>query len=438
MASSPSVVRNPISLVGAWLTTIGAFAFIVYYVIESFGLVESPYSGLIGFIALPALFLFGLFLIPVGMWREARRRRRGQTPWAWPAIDLGRSRTRGVALAVVLLTLVNLSLVTVATVGSVHYMEENQFCGQVCHTPMKPQFTAHQATSHASVKCVQCHVGPGAAGTVRAKLNGARQAYEFLTNTYHRPIPTPARNIPAPAETCVRCHALNLPARDVTYTQFAYADDEANTETATPIVMFTQAAHWHARPDVIVEFAATDATRETIPYVRVTEPGGVVTEYQSTSETTRPSGPLRRMDCADCHNRPAHTMAASAEQAVDLALAQGRISKALPFAKREAVAVLTTAYADEGLALAAIRQTMTAFYQARPSVSAADVERTIAGVSYLYRTNVFPDMKVTWGTYRSQLAHPEGAGCFRCHDDEHKAPSGKAVRQDCALCHKVE
>ena len=437
MASSPSVVRNPVSIVGAWLTTIAAFAFIIYYVLESFELLASPYSGLFGFIALPALFVFGLLLIPAGMWREARRRRQGRGAWTWPAFDLAHARTRSIMLWVALLTLVNLSLVTVATVGGAHYMEENRFCGQVCHTPMKPEFTAHKVAPHAGVRCVQCHIGPGARGTITAKLNGARQAFEFMTGTYHRPIPVPARNIPSPAGTCLHCHSLDRPMRDVAYTKYEYADDEENTETATPIVMFTQAAHWHARTDVIVEFAATDATRETIPYVRVTEPGGAVTEYQ-TPDTARPAGPLRRMDCADCHNRPAHPMSPSAEVAVDRAISLGRISRTLPFVRREAVAVLTAEYPSEEAAVQAIRAKMGEFYKTRPTALPAHVESAIASVSDLYRTNVFPDMKVTWGTYKSQLAHPEGAGCFRCHDDEHKASPTKFIRQDCALCHKVD
>jgi hypothetical protein len=438
MPSSPSLARNPVSIAGAWLTTIAAFAFIIYYVVESFGLVENPYSGLIGFVALPMLFLFGLLIIPVGMWQERRRRRRGKAPWTWPTVDLGQSRTRAVALTVGVLTLVNLSIVTVATVGSVHYMEENRFCGQVCHTPMKPEFTAHQVAPHASVRCVQCHVGPGAEGVVRAKMNGARQAYEFMMGSYQRPIPTPVRNMPPAADTCVRCHSLDRQARDASYVKHEYADDEENTDTATAIVMFTQAAHWHARPDVVVLFAATDETRQTIPYVRVTESGKAVTEYQSTDHTARPGGPLRRMDCVDCHSRPAHTMSASAGQSVDLAIASGRLSRSLPFIKREAVAALSAEYAGEEPALRAIRQKIAGFYATRPQAAAADVERAITTVSNLYRTNVFPDMKVTWGTYTSQLGHPEGSGCFRCHDDEHKTASGKVIRQDCALCHKVD
>ena len=59
-------------------------------------------------------------------------------------------------LGVLVLTVVNLAIVAVAGLGALHYMETDQFCGQVCHVPMKPEFTAHQLPPHASVDCVTC------------------------------------------------------------------------------------------------------------------------------------------------------------------------------------------------------------------------------------------------------------------------------------------
>jgi hypothetical protein len=47
-------------------------------------------------------------------------------------------------------------------------------------------------------------------------------------------------------------------------------------------------------------------------------------------------------------------------------------------------------------------------------------------------------MKVAWGTYRNYLGHVDAPGCFRCHDDEHKAADGSVIRQDCELCHTLE
>src|SRR5262245_25860287 len=140
-----SRVRNPLSIAGAWLATIGALAFLTYLVVDWLGLFGSPYAGLIGYVLTPAIFIVGLLLIPIGMWREGRRRRAGRAPWAWPVVDLGKTRTRQVVGAIGVLTIVNLAIVSVAGLGVVHYTESTAFCGQVCHEPMKPEFTAHAA-----------------------------------------------------------------------------------------------------------------------------------------------------------------------------------------------------------------------------------------------------------------------------------------------------
>jgi hypothetical protein len=55
----------------------------------------------------------------------------------------------------------------------------------------------------------------------------------------------------------------------------------------------------------------------------------------------------------------------------------------------------------------------------------------------VWSRNVFPAMNVTWGTYVNQLGHVDGPGCFRCHDDNHKAADGRVIRQDCELCHAM-
>ena len=139
----------------------------------------------------PAFFVFGLVLIPIGIWREARRRRAGHGPWQWPAFDLGQSRTRAIVAVVAGLTIVNIAIVAVASVGAVHYSESNAFCGQVCHVPMEPEFTTHRLSPHSRIRCVECHVTPTTSGFLTAKLNGTRQLYELVTNTYDRPIPSP-------------------------------------------------------------------------------------------------------------------------------------------------------------------------------------------------------------------------------------------------------
>jgi hypothetical protein len=53
---------------------------------------------------------------------------------------------------------------------------------------------------------------------------------------------------------------------------------------------------------------------------------------------------------------------------------------------------------------------------------------------------VFPDLKVTWGTYVNNLGHTDSPGCFRCHDGDHttaQSANQKTITQDCSACHQM-
>jgi hypothetical protein len=60
----------------------------------------------------------------------------------------------------------------------------------------------------------------------------------------------------------------------------------------------------------------------------------------------------------------------------------------------------------------------------------------VAEAQALYRRNLFPEMKVTWGTYPNQRGHITSTACFRCHDDSHTDKSGAVMSGECELCHK--
>jgi hypothetical protein len=46
-----------------------------------------------------------------------------------------------------------------------------------------------------------------------------------------------------------------------------------------------------------------------------------------------------------------------------------------------------------------------------------DIQSAAVALSAIYGRNVFPDLRVTWGTYPSNLGHMDFPGCFRCHDE---------------------
>jgi hypothetical protein len=86
--------------------------------------------------------------------------------------------------------------------------------------------------------------------------------------------------------------------------------------------------------------------------------------------------------------------------------------------------------------LAAIEKELRAFYAGKAGVDQRDLARTIASVQNVYRRNVFPTMKVTFGVYPNNIGHITSNGCFRCHDGSHMAADGTAINSDCEYCHK--
>ncbi|HKE82714.1 MAG TPA: NapC/NirT family cytochrome c [Vicinamibacterales bacterium] len=441
----PETVRNPVSLLGMALATATSLVFLALLLFDLLGYLTNPYVGLLIFITVPALFVFSLLLIPIGAWWSARRRRAGFEV-TWPVIDLSQPRQRAILASVLALTLVNVLIVSAAGVGTVHYMERTEFCGQVCHTTMEPEFMAHQVWPHAQVRCVACHVGPGVGSFIDSKLAGSRQLYHLITNQVPRPVPTPVRSLGRTSDTCGGCHAADRAHGDVPRVIREYANDEVNTETVSTLQMHVgnpfggPGAGIHRHIALDIEYVATDDSRTTIPYVRVLNAPGGVREYvaEGTTSAQISAGTRRGMDCIDCHNRPAHTTFFTPERAIDSAIASGRVPRTLAFVRREAVEAVKADHPDKAAADAAIATRLDSFYGARSGTDPALVRQAIAGIQDVWSHNIFPSMRVKWGTYPNHLGHVDTPGCFRCHDDGHKTKDGAVIKQDCELCHAIQ
>jgi hypothetical protein len=105
--------------------------------------------------------------------------------------------------------------------------------------------------------------------------------------------------------------------------------------------------HWHMSISNRIEYIAIDEPRQKIPWVRLTDPAGQATVFREATFTNDITGyEIRRMDCIDCHNRPAHRYS-SPDDAVDLAIALGHLDRGLPYIKTNAVYALTRPYGSE-------------------------------------------------------------------------------------------
>ena len=439
-----ALVRNTISLIGTALAVASLTLFITLFIVQSIGLEGGAYLGIFTFILLPLCFVIGLLLIPVGIHRENKRIARARGSGShFPVLDLNSEKTRKGMIVFIALTLFNVVVLAAATFEAVEFMDSNVFCGTVCHTVMQPEFTAHGRSPHARVKCAECHIGPGAEWFVKAKISGSWQLVSVALDLYPTPIPTPIHNLRPARDTCEQCHWPTKHYGDSLRVKSVFQDDEVNSEFKTAVLLKvgglagreSAGIHWHVDRDIKLEYHS-DESREKIYEVELTNADGSVTVYTSGEEPPDDANHHRTMDCVDCHNRPTHRYDLP-NDAVDEAMGDGVIDKTLPYVKRESMRLLTAGYDSHDSARTEIEQGLTNFYREQyPEVAAqkaTQITNAVAQLQEIYTSNVFPAMKVDWGTYADHSGHD---GCFRCHG-RLKTEDGKAIPRNCGYCHSV-
>jgi len=146
------------------------------------------------------------------------------------------------------------------------------------------------------------------------------------------------------------------------------------------------------------------------------------------------------MDCMDCHNQATHVFRAP-QDAINEAMQNGSPNPALPFVHKKGMELIQAQYTSQDDASAKITAGLQDFYRAQyPGIftgqrgAVDDAAKTLVAI---YQRNVFPSMKVTWGTYPNNIGHNNFPGCFRCHDGNHTSKDGKTISNDCALCHNL-
>jgi len=433
-----------ISMLGAALVTTAGFSWLFAAPTELRGHASNPYIGIVLFLVIPIVFVAGLVLIALGVFLARKRIESGLLK-----APERQTYLRKLAVFFAVTTAVNIVIGTQGTYRAVQHMETAQFCGQSCHV-MKPEFTAHQNSPHADVLCVDCHVAPGAAGWVASKAAGTRQLIDVVFKRAHYPIESAMetnRLVPSRG-TCEQCHYPQNFDSVKLRVLFHFKDDATNTQTQTALMMLTGGGDLggihgkHLAPGVEIHYAAADAKRQTIPWVEYRNRNtGEVRTFLADGSTSQSVARLPRyqMQCVDCHNRPTHAFELP-ERAVDEAMGLGHISPTLPYVKKKAMELLKANYASNEEASRVIPAALVNFYRKTdPSICstrARDITAAGAEIAAIYNRNVFPDLKVTWGTYPNNLGHTDFPGCFRCHDGSHSTSDQKAtITQDCNTCH---
>ena len=446
------LMRNPVSLAGVALGLVSLGNIFLFSLIGAIAQRPGPYIGILAYMVAPFFLICGLFLMAAGAWRE-RRKKVGEVS-LYPRIDLNDPGQRGAVLSFGAFVVGFVMLSGVGSYKAYEFTDSVQFCGQTCHTVMKPEFTAYQLSPHARVGCVECHVGAGATWYVKSKVSGTRQVFAAMFNTFPRPIPTPVHNLRPAQETCEACHWPKkfYGAQLKVFTH--YASDENNTARQARMLIKTgggdpatgapEGIHWHMNIANEIDYVAADEQRQVISYIHVRDMQGRVTEYYAQdSKLTKDQiakAPRRRMDCVDCHNRPTHIYVPP-DQAVDQSLLARRLDASLPFIKQQSVSALTGKYDTTDAAVQGIASEIERFYESKyPDLAKRkqlEIRSAIDELQQIFRRTTFPEMRLNWQTHPNNLGHFYFNGCFRCHDGQHVSPEGKVVKKDCDLCHTV-
>lgn len=445
---------NWLSMSGILLIIVSLLVFLTIFLIETISGITSSYLGIIYLFLHTAIFL-GLIMAPVGMLIERRAQLRGATTMIFTrwTIDFAKQTHRRIVLTFILSCLLIAISGGLGTYKIYHLTEKTEFCGMLCHTAMHPEWTTHQNSPHARVKCVDCHISSGEGWYVRSKASGVSQVLAVMNNSFPRPIPTPITKLRPTQQTCEKCHWPNRFIGNKETVRNYYLTDENNTNSNLRLLMKIGGQessitgggiHYHMMLTGRIEYIARDDKRQDIPFVRVTRKDGSREEFNDAksplSEEERASLATRALDCMDCHNRPAHPFRPPIDT-VNAAMASGLISTELPYIKREALRALNGEYMDTDEAITNIANQLRRFYQKNyPKIFDQDSHRlslAIAEIQNIYRLNIFPEMKVSWNNYPNNLGHREWPGCFRCHNDNMVSENGNKLFRNCYSCHLI-
>ncbi len=389
-------------------------------------------------------------------------------------IDLNRpEHRRMVALSLMGLLFLGV-IIVVSGVKTYQFTESAEFCGQTCHV-MQPQFVRFEHSPHANVECAMCHIGPGASFFVKSKIDGLRQVFAVMTDSYSRPILSPVHDLRPARETCEECHSPTMFKDNIIKIIRHYDNDEANTPVQSTFILkmggweegggVNAGIHWHISNPVY--YIPADEQRQVILWVGVSQEDGSLKEFyardmlnmswNSFVEEARSEGKIRRMDCIDCHNRTAHFIPPP-ETLVDKSIDAGAIDRSLPFIRAKAVALLSQDFSSAAEADAAIEALADYYLRVqRPAAAGVSdylglsgsayryeelVEASMQEIKRLYSQSHFPEMNLDWKTNPNNARHNPFPGCFRCHDDKHVSLDARGnevetISVKCNLCHTV-
>lgn len=445
---------NNVTYVGVVLSLVVLFCETLLFWIDFFAPTHNDYLGIFTYILLPPFLILGLILIPLGAKRKQARVLKGLEDSKPKAIhiDLSLPQHQNAFLVFIIGTIVVMLMTAIGSYKAYHYTESDQFCGATCHPIMEPEYKAHMQSAHARVNCVECHIGSGAGWYVHYKMAGVRMLLKTLKGNYARPIPAPVVTLRPAKEICEECHWPGKSFNAIQIKKTYFADDPVKTpKWSIQMLMHvggkdkdSSGIHSHMYNNNDIYYVADDEKRQKITWVKSVSKSGeekiFTTKNSPYKDKVPEASKIRKMDCMDCHNRPAHHYEAP-DVLINQALEENKINQGIPMIKAKAVEVLAKEYKNEKEALENIKATILMYYAKSQSDYSATHEREIKGaieaICSIYKDNFFPLMKARWDGYPNNTGHMNSNGCFRCHDEEHQTKSGATISRDCTICHTI-
>jgi len=331
------------------------------------------------------------------------------------------------------------------------YSNSDAFCANMCHSVHPEETVAHNASFHAQVQCVECHMGRLSTLHLMAlKPTHVKELWGIIVG-YERP--TVSTTLRPASQNCEGCHNPTVIHRDAVMIKKHYDADPPSSETTTRLTLHTgfgairtneaKGIHWHVSNEVA--FYATDPQRRSIPVVRVKAADGTTRTYVDAASKIERSQikaeDVRRIECFDCHNSVGHPFPNPAD-AVDDAIATGRIDRSLPSAKARAVDLIAAGdktsgpLADRAKVFDKLIADNAAKAAVKPDMKDAEAKFEKA-MKEILLASTFEAKDITWQTFPNHTGHRDFAGCFRCHDGKHFDEKGNAIRLQCTLCHDL-
>ncbi len=444
----PSLLLNPISLVGAFITML-SLVFIVLLLIFEFTVgTNNPYTKLITYIIIPTVLGFGLIIILFGWLKENKNKDKPRK--RLPMLDFNRAKHQ---LFFFLFSVMSFTVVITTIYGSrkaYEFTESNTFCMEACHEVMEPVSVTYASSAHSKIACVDCHFTEKKSLWDQNRLSGLPQVYMTLTDSYDKPLGAPTTYLRPSAEACKKCHWEEKFYDQKSFTKDYFLSDEDNSHYQITLTMkvgggnreigISSGIHYHMGIGKDISYIEPEKEGDAIPLVRaISNSDGKETVYRLLGNQISPNAKFKQFDCIDCHNRPSHSYN-DPYQTINAYMAYDKINSKLPNIKKVGVRVLESLKSREN-SLSEIKNFITDYYRTnfpnilvemRDELNFAAIE-----LNSIYLKNYFPEMNANWKVYANHESHLYSKGCFRCHDGNHVDKSGNVLSNDCNICHTI-